>query len=171
MERSRHNQERIIELRQAHPEMTLEAIGQQVALSKERVRQVLVQAEMPTLSTGQKTTKPKPIQPCIQCGSLEKTFITKHSMFCSPTCKHIANQYNWKQWHKDNPDRSTTYICTYCGESKTIRTTLYERQVKHHKNLFCSHACALSSQWNDKNSALSIRRKNNTQPGDLDLTS
>ena len=153
MERGRYNRERIVELRQAHPEMTLEAIGQQVSLSKERVRQVLVKAEMPTLS------------------SLEKTFITKHSMFCSPKCLYIANQHHWTQWHNDNPDRNTTYTCTYCGKLKTIRTTLYKRQVKQHKNLFCSHACSLSAQWKDKNSALSISRQNNTKPDGLDLTS
>ena len=171
MERGRYNRERIVELRQAHPEMTLEAIGQQVSLSKERVRQVLVKAEMTTLSTGRVSTKRKPIQPCTQCGSLEKTFITKHSMFCSPKCLYIAQQYNWKQWHNDNPDRNTTYTCTYCGKLKTIRTTLYKRQVKQHKNLFCSHACSLSAQWKDKNSALSISRQNNTKPDGLDLTS
>jgi hypothetical protein len=171
MERGRYNRERILELRQEHPEMTLEAIGQQVSLSKERVRQVLVKAEMTTLSTGRVSTKRKPIQPCTQCGSLEKTFITKHSMFCSPKCLYIAQQYNWKQWHNDNPDRNTTYTCTYCGKLKTIRTTLYKRQVKQHKNLFCSHACSLSAQWKDKNSALSISRQNNTKPDGLDLTS
>jgi hypothetical protein len=171
MERGRYNRERIVELRQAHPEMTLEAIGQQVSLSKERVRQVLVKAEMTTLSTGRVSTKRKPIQPCTQCGSLEKTFITKHSMFCSPKCLYIAQQYNWKQWHNDNPDRNTTYTCTYCGKLKTIRTTLYKRQVKQHKNLFCSHACSLSAQWKDKNSALSISRQSNTQLDGLDLTS
>lgn len=164
------NKERIIELRTTHPEMTLEAIGQQVSLTKERVRQVLVKAELTTLSTGRMTTKMKPIEPCVQCGSFEKIFVTKHSIFCSPTCRRVAAQDRWQQWHKDNPDRSTTYACTYCGKLKTIRTTLYERQVKHHKNLFCSHACSLSAQWNDKNSALSISKQSHIQSDVLDST-
>ena len=153
------NKERIIELRTTHPEMTLETIGQQVSLTKERVRQVLVKAELPTLSTGHITTKAKPIEPCAQCGSLEKTFNTKHSMFCSPKCVYLSRQHKWTQWHKNNPDRRTTFDCTYCGKSKTMRTTLYERQVKAHNNIFCSHSCSLLAQWNDKNSLLSITRR------------
>ena len=153
------NKERIIELRTIHPEMTLEAIGQQVSLTKERVRQVLVKAELPTLSTGQLTTKPKPIEPCAQCGNLERIFSTKHAIFCSPKCLSIGKQQQWIKWRKNNPDRRTTFNCTYCGKSKTMRTTLYKRQVKFHKNVFCSHSCSLLFQWNDKNSLLSISRK------------
>ena len=164
------NKERIIELRTTYPEMTLKAIGQQVSLTKERVRQVLVKAELTTLSTGRMTTKLKPIEPCVQCGSLEKTFVTKHSTFCSPTCRRVAAQDRWQQWHKDNPDRLTTFNCAYCGKRKTIRTTLYERQVKVHKNIFCSHSCSVSSQWDDKHSALSISRQSHIQSDVLDFT-
>ena len=92
-----YNKERIIELRTAHPEMTLKAIGQHVSLSKERVRQVLVKEGLSTLATGQMTTKAKPVEPCIHCGSLEKTFNTKHSVFCSPECVYLAGQHRWKQ--------------------------------------------------------------------------
>ena len=164
------NKEHIIALRTAYPEMTLEAIGQQVSLTKERVRQVLVKAELTTLSTGRMTTKIKPMEPCAQCGSLEKTFVTKHSIFCSPTCRRVGAQDRWQQWWKDNPDRMTTFDCTYCGQSKTMRTALYERQVKVNKNLFCSHPCSISSQWRDKNSALSIRRQEHVQLDALDST-
>lgn len=109
-------------------------------------------------------------EPGVQCGSFEKTFVTKHSVFCSPICRRIAGQGRWQQWYKDNPDRSTTFSCNYCGELKTMRTTLYERQIKVHKNTFCSHACSLSAQWNDKNSALSISRQVHTQVNTLDST-
>jgi len=167
---SQANKERIIELRTAHPEMTLKTIGQQVSLTKERVRQVLVKAELPTLSTGRTTTKAKPIQPCKQCGNIDKQFKGKHAMYCSTECKAIGVAQEWVQWRANHPDRWTTYQCTHCGTFKTIRTTLYKRQVKIYKNLFCSHTCSLSSQWDDKNSALSINRRVHIELDGLDST-
>ena len=59
------NKERIIQLRITHPEMTLKAIGDEVALTKERVRQILVKEGLPTISIGQVTTRSKPIIPCL----------------------------------------------------------------------------------------------------------
>lgn len=167
-ERSNHNKEQVTELRKAYPEMTLESIGQRVSLTKERVRQILVEAELPTLSKGRITTKIKASEPCEYCGNLEKTFKKKHSKFCSRRCMTLAREHQWTQWRKDHPDRQTTYNCEYCGKAKTIRTTLYKRQDLIGKH-FCSHACAIAGQWADKESNMNHRKPRQKYDVQLEL--
>ena len=159
LERSTYNRERIVELRQLNPTMTLEAIGEKVGVSKERVRQVLVKEDLPTVAVGQSSTKEKEKIPCIECGTLDKKFNTKQSLYCSKECISKARNKYWIRFHKEHPDRRTTYQCAYCGNSKTIRTGIYERQVRNFKNLYCSHSCSLQAQWDNKDSK--IRRESN----------
>lgn len=158
MNDKRHSRERIIELRRLHPEMTLESIGNDVGVSKERVRQVLVQENLPTVSKGRSSTKIKNPLPCAECGTLDKQFITKHSLYCSTTCITKARDKYWIRFHNENPDRRTTYQCEYCGLEKTMRTGLYQRQVNTFKNIYCSHSCSLKAQWDDKDSAIRNQR-------------
>ena len=156
-ELGQYNKERIIELRHQHPEMTLEEIGNEVSLTKERVRQVLTKENLSTKSSKLSpnfSTVAKPIQPCINCGSLEKNFISKHTAYCGNDCVAEARDRQWKQFHQDHPDRRTTYQCEYCGTDKTIRTGIYERQIRTFNKLYCSHACSIKAQWDNKNSAL-----------------
>jgi len=159
MKRSIYNRERIVELRQLHPDMTLETIGSEVGVSKERVRQILAKENLPTVSTGHSSTKEKEKAPCKECGTLDKTFQTKQSLYCSKECVRIARSKYWIRFHKENPDRRTTYQCSYCGTSKTLRTGIYERQVRNFKNLYCSHSCSIKAQWDDKHSLIQQPRK------------
>lgn len=161
------NRERIRELRQLYPKMTLLAIGNELGISKERVRQILVEENLPTVSVGQSTTKAKEIQPCIECGNLNKEFNYKHSTYCSQECVNKVRNRYWEQFHKDNPNRRTTFQCSYCGKDKTIRTTLYKQQLDRFKNLYCSHSCSTKAQWDDENSAM---RKRHSQLNPKDLT-
>lgn len=157
IEQGIYNRDRIIELRTKHPEMTLEELGNAVSLSKERVRQILVKAELPTISSKMSpafTTKAKPIQPCLICGNTNKQRADKHAKYCSNECVSKARTEYWKQFHLENPDRRTTYACVYCGKTKTIRTGIYERQVREYEKLYCSHHCSLKAQWADKNSTM-----------------
>ena len=153
-EKGKYNREKAIELRTANPEMTLEAIGDLLHITKERVRQILVKEELPTVALGQSTTKIKESLPCMDCGSETKGFNTKHALYCSIECVKSARNKKWIQWRKDHPDRITTYQCAYCGQDKSIRTSVYNRQVRTFNNLYCSHHCSVKAQWADKNSNL-----------------
>ena len=151
------NKERIIELRTIHPEMTLEAIGVEVALTKERVRQILAKEGLPTLSTGRTTTRSKPIKPCPQCGSFDKNFKTKHSLYCGNVCRQKGKKEAWIRWRNNHPERWTTFQCDYCGKEKTLRTSQYKRNSEVHKNMYCSRSCNITAQWANANSKMSNR--------------
>ena len=157
-ERSKYNKAKIIELRTTHPKMTLEAIGNEVFLTKERVRQILAKEGLPTLSLGRVTTKPKPIQPCKQCGSMDKRFKAKHSRYCSTECMTIGIATSWVGWRERHPDRWTTYQCAYCSNDKTVRTTYYQRQKRMYQSQYCSSYCNMAAQWADEDSNMSNRK-------------
>ena len=154
---SKRNREQIIELRTQHPEMTLEAIGNLVSLTKERVRQILIKEGLTTLSTGHATTAARPAQPCKQCGNIDKQFKAKHAIYCSTECKMQGFAKTWVRWREKHPDRWTTYQCAHCGKDKTVRTTYYKRQQKKYQNQYCSPYCNMASQWADKESNMSNR--------------
>ena len=157
IEQGLYNRDRVIDLRHRYPEMTLKELGEEVSLSKERIRQILAKAELPTISSKMSaafTTKAKPIQPCLICGNAEKQRVSKHAKYCSNECVAEARVKYWKQFHLDNPERRTTYKCAYCGKDKTIRTGIYKRQVREYEKLYCSHYCSLKAQWADKTSTM-----------------
>ena len=157
LDQGSYNRDRVIELRNQHPEMTLQELGAEVSLSKERVRQILSKAELPTISSKMSptfTTKAKPIQPCLICGNVNKQRVGKHAKYCSNECAVEARTKYWKQFHLDNPDRRTTYVCVYCGKHKTVRTGIYERQVREYDKLYCSHYCSIKAQWADNTSTM-----------------
>ena len=168
---SKYNRERIVELRQLHPEMTLKEIGNEVSLTKERVRQILVKEKLTTLSIGGHTTKPKFIKSCKQCGSMDKQFKTRHSRYCSTECMKIGITKSWVGWRARHPDRWTTFQCAHCGKDKTVRTTYYQRQKRTYQSQYCSSYCNMASQWADVNSLMSNRKyKPRTRNTMVDLT-
>ena len=152
VEKGKYNRERVIELRTANPEMTLEAIGELLHITKERVRQILVKEQLPTVALGQSTTKIKEALPCMECGETNKEFNTKHSLYCSIKCVKSARNKKWIQWREDHPDRLTTYQCAHCGQDKVVRTSIYNRQIRTFDNLYCSHSCSIKAQWSNKDS-------------------
>ena len=154
------NKERIIQLRITHPEMTLKAIGDEVALTKERVRQILVKEGLSTISIGQVTTRSKPIIPCLHCGSTDKKFKIKHSLYCDKVCEEKGKKETWVQWRNNHPERWTTFRCYYCNKEKILKTSQYKKASKKNKNMYCSHSCNLNAQWANENSKMYNRRKN-----------
>ena len=161
--RAERNKEIVKFLRTTYPNMTLEAIGEEVSLTKERVRQILAKAELPTVSNGRATTKARPLEPCRMCGTPNKQRVTKHAKYCSKECQKRGITERAKQWRKDHPEKWTTYQCDYCGIDVTIRTFLYARQSKTYKKHFCSHYCNMKNQWGDKNSSMRNRKPRTNQ--------
>jgi len=100
----------IIQLRNEHPDWTLMQIAEKVCLTRERVRQILIEASLPTvhhLAEGQekrahkKHKKPKAARMiyCTYCGSrflrtVSSTNSNGHN-FCGHSCFQL--------WAKDNP--------------------------------------------------------------------
>ena len=157
-EQGKYNRNKIIELRTMHPEMTLREIGNEVSLTKERVRQILVKEELTTLSIRGHTTKPKLIKSCKQCGSTNKRFKDKHSTYCSVECLKIGLANEWAQWRTKHPDSWTTFSCAHCGKDKTVRTTYYKKQQRVYQNQYCSRHCNMFAQWADADSSMSNRK-------------
>jgi len=57
---------KVVELRTHHPHMTLIEIGEEVGVTRERVRQILVSENLETRSTAR---IPIPMPPCRRCGN------------------------------------------------------------------------------------------------------
>jgi len=125
---SKYNRERIVELRQLHPEMTLKEIGNEVSLTKERVRQILVKEKLTTLSIGGHTTKPKLIKSCKQCGSMDKQFKTRHSRYCSTECI-VRTTYYQRQKRTYQSQYCSSY-CNMASQWADVNSLMSNRKYK-----------------------------------------
>ena len=108
-------------LRQAHPEWTLEQIGDSMCVTKERARQYLVAAGAPT-----KCINKKPI--CRQCGG---PVPRGRVVYCSVECHRKATD--------------TTVYCDWCGSPITRIASLnkpYPEKANRQRNVhFCNRTC------------------------------
>ncbi len=95
----------VIELRKINQCATLQVIGDAVGVTRERVRQILSDAGLPTAHWKQRYL-------CIVCGGeiKDRRRRYRHSPFCSNECSH-------KYYY-------LTLICDMCGKP-------FERQVSH----------------------------------------
>lgn len=115
------NRGNIITLRKRYPCMTLAAIGRKVGLSRERVRQILVDENVETKRMRQSYI-------CLNC---RKIFIPqpnhRRKSFCSAKCYH--------EYH------SLILICEQCGKpfERLVSRILDQRQK--HTYYFCSKIC------------------------------
>ena len=128
--------EKIIDLRQKNPKMTLADIGRIVGLSRERVRQILVRHGLST-----KAFRPKPF--CPLCGKPSLRALKTSCLECKAKRKWV-------------------YLpCDHCGRAVKKSRLLRERQMKDprytNKRTFCNKACM--GQWLGANyGRLSISR-------------
>lgn len=102
---------KVIHLREKNPCMTLQAIGDACGISRERVRQILSE-------DGLKTVSVRMYNVCLNCG---KT--TKNKMFCNVSCQ---KEYS-----------HITVECFYCG--KPIEKE--QSQLVRGRLTFCSRSC------------------------------
>jgi endogenous inhibitor of DNA gyrase (YacG/DUF329 family) len=118
--------ESVIAIRKANPCATLQTIGNQVGVSRERVRHLLNDAHLPTTHFKQKYL-------CVVCGSEieERDRRQRHSPFCSNECSH--------KYH------NVTLSCDFCGKSfeRNVSDTLmyHCRPNKKQVGIFCSRKC------------------------------
>jgi len=112
--------EDILQTRNLHPFLTLQAIGTQFSVSRQYVHKILKKA-------GLHTGTPKPLQSaryCVQCGNrtLPKT------KTCSEKCR-FALYY-------------MRVACSFCRDEFYRRTCLLKKSYYlNYKNIYCSQKC------------------------------
>ena len=134
MKRNEMLRQRIVELRLNNPCLTLQGIGNDVSVSRERVRQILAREGLPTAAY-----KPKQRYYCMYCG---KIIENKNKCFCNMEC-HKAYSL-------------IPLTCGSCGEVfyRTI-SQLWSSMYRHNTNgtsqvaYFCSKKC--NGVWTGKN--------------------
>ena len=120
---------KILEIRINNPCATLQQIGNQTKLTRERVRQILNKHGLPTHHYHQRKQ-----YTCLNCG---KIITTDATHFCSRKCRHNYSQI--------------TVICSECNESFVISKTDLIARTKRHiiPKMFCSKTCF--GRWVGKN--------------------
>jgi len=111
----------IIHLRENFPELTLREIGEKVDLTRERVRQILINVNLNTKSLARITT------PLTLCATCNKTLNNRRLKFCSQECQY--------------PNGQTTFQCETCGTSKTVMTSIYKARIQRNSTIHCSRTC------------------------------
>jgi len=114
--------EQVIKARLNNRSATLQQIGAEYHITRERVRQILKEA-------GLQTAASFPPNPCPQCG--KDMGNTHQHLFCSPEC--------WQ-----NSTR-TLIPCTQCGELREYRIKYITWEIDHNGHspnlFFCSKRC------------------------------
>ena len=119
--------DKVIQSRLTYPELTLAAIGDKCGVSRERVRQILKVAQLPTKSQGYGT---KTFQHCPGCN---KQYRGSYTHYCA-SCRHI--------------ETGTLIPCAHCGKLKLVPNTLIRYRAKHPESYnpgqyFCKRTCFL----------------------------
>jgi len=127
----------ILQLRRDNPTMTLEAIGQQVGLTRERIRQILKKNHVPTRATSK--------FPQRKCANCQKPLVDTHGhrmyvrssspakSYCNTQCRQ-AKLYDY-------------YSCDYCGKLVWKRKKEYKHLKTLSQTFHCSHRCSHLHQW------------------------
>ena len=111
----------VTNLRKNFPELTLREIGEAVDLTRERVRQILIDANLNTKSSA-RISASLPL-----CAACNKILHNKRLKFCSQKCQY--------------PNGQTTFQCATCGISKTVMTSIYKARIQRNSKIHCSRTC------------------------------
>lgn len=116
--------ERIVTLRDNHPNLPAVRIAEFLSVSRERVRQILKAEGLPT------RVRPD-YGECKVCGGeLE----SGRKAYCSVSCR--------------SADCRVSFNCDYCGHSKEILQSVYSAQKKRgYKYMYCSISCRNFGKW------------------------
>ena len=110
----------IFDYRESHPHATLQVIGEEFGISRERVRQILKKAGKAT-----KADRIYKTHPCSDCGEPVRASL-------KPRCPDCSNA-----WRKN---RITTLACSYCG--KLTQKETWRVQESPTGKFFCSIKCS-----------------------------
>ena len=120
------SRDRVIALRKHNPDMTLIEIGNEIGITRERVRQILVSEQLETRSTSQ---IPRPMPLCKRCGI---SVPYRRRTFCSAICQHPAGR--------------VVVNCRYCGKEISLMASIYKSRSDRSKYIHCSRTCRDNSR-------------------------
>ena len=127
-----------MQLRLDNPTMTLEEMGQQVGLTRERIRQILKHNNVPTRAMNK-----SPQRKCTNCqkpltnNQGHKMYVVPHSnakSYCNIQCRQ-AELYDY-------------YPCEFCNKLIWMLKTTYINHKARYTTFHCSHRCSHLHQWN-----------------------
>jgi len=149
-----------IKLRSTNPDMTLEAIGNIVGVTKERVRQILKKAGMETRSTKEIYERRSPHlkfgNPCPTCNKPAPYKQKKYGLY--------TYGYYLKYHVECRPSKvKIDLICPYCDKSFQIDKTRYFLRIKRinvggQKAIYCSHQCVSNAYWDSVHQGQQAKR-------------
>ena len=117
---------RVVELRTHHPHMTLREIGEELGITRERVRQILTSEKLETRSTAR---IPIPMPSCKRCGN---PVPYRKRLFCSRICQR--------------PTGRTIVMCHSCGKEISLMTSIYKTRHARAAHIHCSRTCRDNSR-------------------------
>ena len=118
------NRDKVFELREMDPRLPAVRIAERLSITRERVRQILKEMGLPTHI-------PKYYGACERCG---EDIPQNRRIYCSAHCRYEAIR--------------TTFKCTFCGNSKTVRRSAYDAQLRRgYKYMYCSVQCRNRGNW------------------------
>ena len=122
------NRQRVLELRETNPSLAAVRIAEILNITRERVRQILKKEGLPTHI-------PRHYGFCAVCS---QDMPATRTRYCSAECRIVATR--------------VTITCTFCGNSKTLRRSAYNAQVKRgYKHMYCSVKCRQRGNWAFRN--------------------
>ena len=118
------NRDKVLALREADPSLAAVRIAEILQITRERVRQILKQAGLPTYI-------PRHYGHCKGCG---KDRPANRTTYCSTECRFEATRI--------------TFTCMFCGIPKRLRRSAFNAQMKRgYKYMYCSVECRQRGNW------------------------
>ncbi len=112
--------DRILELRQQDPEIKAVRIAEQLGITREAIRQQLIELGLPTNFWKSPSI-------CIDCGKPKSSHLAKRCRSCQSKAHHI------------------TLACEICQMPYELKLCVFKVRLKRNKHHFCSHRC--NGKW------------------------
>jgi hypothetical protein len=118
------NSQKVFALREGDPTLPAIRIAEILFITRERVRQILKKAGLPTYI-------PRTYGLCKQCGGPKAAY---RNVYCSAACRLAHSKI--------------TFQCEFCNSSKTIGRASYNAQIRRgYKHMYCSIGCRQRGNW------------------------